>query len=34
MKEQFERGFSLTKVPRLVGAVTKNVEVGVGEATS
>jgi LCP family protein required for cell wall assembly len=30
MKEQFKRGFSLTKVPRLVGAVTKNVEVGVG----
>ena len=30
MKEQFERGFSVTKVPRLVGAVTKNVEVGVG----
>jgi LCP family protein required for cell wall assembly len=31
LKEQFERGFSLTKVPRLVGAVTKNVEVGVGQ---
>ena len=30
MKEQFNRGFSLTKVPKLVGAVTKNVEVGVG----
>jgi LCP family protein required for cell wall assembly len=30
MKEQFKRGFSLTKVPGLVGAVTKNVEVGVG----
>ncbi len=30
MKEQFERGFSVTKVPGLVGAVTKNVEVGVG----
>ena len=30
MKEQFNRGFSLTKIPKLVGAVTKNVEVGVG----
>jgi LCP family protein required for cell wall assembly len=30
MKEQFGRAFSLTKVPGLVGAVTKNVEVGVG----
>jgi len=30
MKEQFRRAFSLTKVPQLVGAVTKNVEVGVG----
>ncbi len=30
MKEQFGRSFSLTKVPSLVGAITKNVEVGVG----
>jgi hypothetical protein len=30
MKDQFGRAFSLTKVPGLVGAVTKNVEVGVG----
>jgi LCP family protein required for cell wall assembly len=30
MKEQFGRAFSLTKIPSLVGAVTKNVEVGVG----
>ena len=30
MKEQFNRGFSLTKIPKLVGAITKNVEVGVG----
>jgi LCP family protein required for cell wall assembly len=30
MKEQFKRSFSLTKIPGLVGAVTKNVEVGVG----
>jgi LCP family protein required for cell wall assembly len=30
MKEQFRKSFSITKVPKLVGAVTKNVEVGVG----
>ena len=30
MKEQFKNSFSITKVPKLVGAVTKNVEVGVG----
>ena len=30
MKEQFGRAFSLTKIPPLIGAVTKNVEVGVG----
>jgi LytR cell envelope-related transcriptional attenuator len=30
MKEQFKDSFSITKVPALVGAVTKNVEVGVG----
>ncbi len=30
MKEQFKNTFSVTKVPKLVGAVTKNVEVGVG----
>lgn len=30
MKEQFGRSFSVTKVPSLVGAITKNVEVGVG----
>ncbi|HEU0304445.1 MAG TPA: LCP family protein [Gaiellaceae bacterium] len=30
MKEQFGRSFSITKIPPLVGAITKNVEVGVG----
>lgn len=30
MKEQFRNSFSIPKVPSLVGAVTKNVEVGVG----
>jgi LCP family protein required for cell wall assembly len=30
MKEQFRKSFSITKVPALVGAITKNVEVGVG----
>jgi len=30
MKEQFRKNFSIKKVPKLVGAVTKNVEVGVG----
>lgn len=30
MKEQFRKSFSVTKVPSLVSAVTKNVEVGVG----
>jgi LCP family protein required for cell wall assembly len=30
MKEQFRKSFSLTKVPALVGAITRNVEVGVG----
>src|SRR5262245_7421585 len=30
MKEQFRKSFSLTKVPPLVGAITRNVEVGVG----
>ena len=30
MKEQLRKSFSVTKVPKLVGAVTKNVEVGVG----
>jgi LCP family protein required for cell wall assembly len=30
MKEQFRKSFSITKVPPLVGAITRNVEVGVG----
>jgi LCP family protein required for cell wall assembly len=30
MKEQFKDSVSITNVPKLVGAVTKNVEVGVG----
>jgi LCP family protein required for cell wall assembly len=30
MKDQFGRSFSITKVPGLVGAITKNVEVGAG----
>jgi LCP family protein required for cell wall assembly len=30
MKEQFRKSFSVTKVPSLVGAMTKNIEVGVG----
>jgi len=30
MKDQFRKSFSLDKVPKLVGAVTDNVEIGVG----
>jgi LCP family protein required for cell wall assembly len=30
MKEQLRKSVSITKVPKLVGAVTKNVEIGVG----
>ncbi len=30
MKQQFRRSFSLDKVPKLVGAITHNVEIGVG----
>jgi LCP family protein required for cell wall assembly len=30
MKEQFRHSFSYTKIPQLVGAITKNIEVGVG----
>jgi LCP family protein required for cell wall assembly len=30
MKEQFSKSFSITKVPKLVGAIKTNVEIGVG----
>ncbi len=30
MKQQFKRNFSLTSVPGIIGAITRNVEVGVG----
>ena len=30
MKYQFAHSFSVTKVPKIVGALTKNIEVGVG----
>lgn len=30
MRQQFRRSFSLDKVPKLVGAITHNVEIGVG----
>ncbi|MER3408539.1 MAG: hypothetical protein C4306_00175, partial [Thermoleophilia bacterium] len=34
MKEQFRNAFSLDKVPKLVGAITHNVEIGVGGGRS